>query len=114
MEDNNVPRSVSFVLVPLCIIQDKEYKLAYCVAPDLGSFSTVKNQPSPSLMTQSTIDPSTLFAQFAPDLYFENPVPITHDDDPDTWYLIAQQIVPTSKFEFWATIVKNHGCHCNT
>ncbi|KAI7876366.1 DUF1613-domain-containing protein [Lichtheimia hyalospora FSU 10163] len=55
-------------------------------------------------MAQTTIDPSTLFAQFAPDLYFENPVPITHDDDPDTWYLIAQQIVPTSKFEFWATI----------
>lgn len=56
-------------------------------------------------MTQPAIDPSTLFAQFAPELYFENPVPITHGHDPDTWYLIAEQIVPTSKIEFWTTIV---------
>lgn len=49
---------------------------------------------------QETIDSQNLFSQFDPTLFFENPVPCNE------WYILAEQIVPTSVASFWETIVK--------
>ncbi|RCH88933.1 tRNA methyltransferase 44 [Rhizopus azygosporus] len=47
---------------------------------------------------QETIDSQNLFSQFDPTLFFENPVPCNE------WYILAEQIVPTSVASFWETI----------
>ncbi|KAI9468941.1 MAG: hypothetical protein EXX96DRAFT_589864 [Benjaminiella poitrasii] len=48
------------------------------------------------------IDPQTLFEQFAPSIYFENPKPSLNNE----WFIIAEQIVPCGRESFWQTI--NH------
>lgn len=50
---------------------------------------------------EAIIDPQSLFQQFAPALYFEEPKKSPKDD----WLIIAEQVVPTAREAFWETIV---------
>lgn len=47
------------------------------------------------------LDPQSLFSQFSPTLFFDQPV-CTKDD----WYILAEQTVPVTIDAFWKTIVK--------
>ncbi|EIE86458.1 hypothetical protein RO3G_11169 [Rhizopus delemar RA 99-880] len=45
------------------------------------------------------LDPQSLFSQFSPTLFFDQPVR-TKDD----WYILAEQTVPVTMDAFWKTI----------
>ncbi|KAG2223488.1 hypothetical protein INT45_001236 [Circinella minor] len=60
-------------------------------------------------MTEAeTVDPQTLFTQFAPNLFFDEPK--KSNDRPvgasnqEVWYTVAEQSVPTTIHPFWKTI----------
>ncbi|KAI9275724.1 hypothetical protein BDA99DRAFT_475751 [Phascolomyces articulosus] len=66
-------------------------------------------------MTESeAVDPQSLFLQFAPNLYFDEPKRSndpwiskdtnTTSDQDQVWYTVAEQSVPTSIHPFWKTI----------
>ncbi|CEP13505.1 hypothetical protein [Parasitella parasitica] len=58
-----------------------------------------KNQIKISNESES-VDPQSLFQQFAPSIYFETPKISSKKD----WFIMADQVVPATKEAFWETI----------
>ena len=56
------------------------------------------------------MDPQTLFTQFAPNIFFDEPkrsndLPVGENNQQEVWYTVAEQSVPTTIHPFWKTIV---------